>query len=98
MIRQLYAMIAETPMMAQALAAAVAQSEMGVWAPIIKFLEALLMSCGTLGVIVGAAMISVFSYDDGKRALGWQIIGAAVMGLAIGLLATPLYRVIDGWM
>jgi multidrug efflux pump subunit AcrB len=70
----------------------------GVWGPVITFLQALLMSAGTLGIVLGAAMIAGFAHDEGKRALGWEIIGGSAMGLAIGLLAVPLYNLFDGWM
>lgn len=69
-----------------------------VWDPIITFLQVILASAGTLGIVFGAAMIAGFAHDEGKRALGWEIIGGSTMGLAIGLLALPLYNLFDGWM
>lgn len=70
----------------------------GVWEPAINFLEVLVASASTLGIIVGALMILMNPVDDEKRVTGWQTICGSAMGLAIALLAVPLFEVFDGWM
>lgn len=69
-----------------------------VWEPAITFLEVLVGGASTLGIIVGALMILMNPVDDEKRVTGWQTICGSVMGLAIALLAVPLFNAFDGWM
>lgn len=70
----------------------------GMWGPVVGFLEGLLIAAATLGIIVGALMIAASPTDEEKRVTGITTIGGSAMGLAIGLLAVPLYNLIDGWM
>lgn len=72
--------------------------EAGIWEPVVTFLEVLVASASTLGILLGAAIILINPTDDEKRVIGWQTIGGSVMGLAIALMAVPLYELIDGWM
>lgn len=70
----------------------------GVWQPAITFLEVLAVSASTLGILIGAAMILMNPVDDEKRVSGLQTICGSLMGLAIALLAVPLFNLFDGWM
>lgn len=80
------------PMLAQA------EQSAGMWAPIVGFLQAFLLSAGILGVLLGATMIVAFGHDEEKQELGRNMIGGASMGLAIGLLALPIYNLVEGWL
>lgn len=72
--------------------------EAGIWEPAVTFMEVLVGGASTLGILIGAAIILMNPADDEKRVTGWQTIGGSVMGLAIALLAVPLYELINGWM
>lgn len=70
----------------------------GVWGPVVTFLEILVASASTLGILLGALLIMMNPADDEKRVTGIQTICGSGMGLAIALLAVPLFNLIDGWM
>ena len=72
--------------------------EAGIWEPVVTFLEVLVASASTLGILLGAAIILMNPADDEKRVTGVQTICGSLMGLAIALLAVPLFNLIDGWM
>lgn len=72
--------------------------EAGMWEPIVTFLEVLVMSASTLGILFGAAIILMNPTDDEKRVTGVQTICGSLLGLAIALLAVPLFTLFDGWM
>lgn len=69
----------------------------GVWDPVITFLEVLVISASTLGILMGAMLIIMNPLDDEKRVTGMQTIGGSAMGLAIALLAVPIFNLFDGW-
>ena len=70
----------------------------GVWDPAITFLEILVGAASTLGILLGAVMIMMNPADDEKRVTGVQTICGSAMGLAIALLAVPLFNLFDTWM
>ncbi|WP_047865426.1 hypothetical protein [Rubrobacter aplysinae] len=70
----------------------------GVWDPAITFLEILVGAASTLGILLGALVIMMNPADDEKRVTGVQTICGSAMGLAIALLAVPLFNLFDAWM
>lgn len=70
----------------------------GVWQPIINWMQVIVGTAATLTIIAGGAIWASAPYDDEKVAIGKEMIGAAVVGLLIALLAVPAYSLIDGWM
>lgn len=72
--------------------------EAGIWEPVVTFLEVLVASASTLGIVVGTLMIMMNPTDDEKRVIGWQTVAGSATGLAMAMLAVPLFHLVDGWM
>ena len=71
---------------------------MGAWSPIIQTLQGILVACGGLGVAIGLLIKAGAAHDESKHSLSHTIIGGAVSGLLIGLLAKDIGGVFIGWI
>lgn len=81
-----------------ALAQAGSGSPAGMWEPAITWLEVLVGAACTLGILLGALTIMMNPVDDEKRTTGVQTICGSALGLAITLLAWPLFSLFDAWI
>lgn len=70
----------------------------GVWQPIINWMQVIVGAAATLTIVAGGAIWASAPHDEEKVAIGKEMIGAAVVGLLIALLAVPAYKIIDGWL
>lgn len=69
----------------------------GIWSPIVSLLKTLLVSCGSLGLLVGFAIKATATTNDVKHAFSHKVIGASMAGLFIGLAAEDIYKMLDSW-
>ena len=70
---------------------------LGIWNPLVNLLKALLVSCGSLGLLVGCAIKATASTNDLKHAFSHKVIGASMAGLFVGLAAEDIYSMFDAW-
>lgn len=61
-----------------------------IWSPIIGFLKIILISASGLGLTIGVIYKLMDDDDSGKHSWTNAVMGAAVFGLFIGLLAEPI--------
>lgn len=61
-----------------------------IWSPIISVLKGLLVAASGLGLTVGVVYKLMSDDDSGKHSWTNAVMGAAVFGLFIGLLAEPI--------
>ena len=71
---------------------------MGAWSGIIDTLQGILVACGGLGIAVGLLLKATAAHDESKHSLSHTIMGGAVTGLLIGLLAQDIGGVFIGWI
>ncbi len=71
---------------------------MGAWSGIIDTLQGILVACGGLGIAVGLLLKATAAHDESKHGLSHTIMGGAVTGLLIGLLAQDIGGVFIGWI
>ena len=71
---------------------------MGPWQSIIDTLQGILVACGGLGIVVALAIKAAAGHDASKHAFSHVLIGGAVSGLLIGLLAKDIYQLMLSWI
>lgn len=67
-----------------------------IWSPIIGVVKTILVSASGLGLTVGVIYKLMDDDDSGKHSWTNAVMGAAALGLFIGLLAEPIVSTIVG--
>ncbi len=83
--------------LATALITAIQAYATDAWAPIINYLRYILVACGGLGFIIGAAIGASAGDDVDRKTLSHRIMASTIVGLLVGLMAEDLYNIIFGW-
>jgi hypothetical protein len=70
----------------------------GGWGPIIATLEAALTAGGGVGILAGLAIKATAGSDETKHAFSHRLMGAAGVGLMVGLMAQDIANMFFSWV
>lgn len=73
---------------------ALLQAEYGPFTALITFLQGILVAGGSIGVLIGLALIAVAGPRSDRHELGIKVLEGSGVGLLIGLTAEPIYNAI----